>query len=153
MWREYREPLPLLGDVLDRPVNPRQPDRELVAKAIHRVVGASGLDSFNREIGPLRMLRREQTTHQLAIGFDLVVVHPRLRHGQQLRRRDRDGRWISPVQNSWPDDLSRTAQDRRIGRRIAHGLCVGECGVRVLLTAMTCEKHALDANLAIHLGP
>jgi predicted amidohydrolase len=26
-----------------------------------------------------------------------------------------------------------------------------ECGVRVLLAAITCEKHALDANLAIHV--
>ena len=78
MAREDRQPLLLLGDVLDRPVNPRKPNRELVAEAIHGVVGASGPDPFNRKIRPLRMLRNEQTTHQLAIGFDLVVVHLRL---------------------------------------------------------------------------
>ena len=63
MVREHREPLPLLGNVLDRPVNPRQPNRELVAEAIHRVVGAGGRDSLDRKLRPLRMLRSKQATN------------------------------------------------------------------------------------------
>jgi hypothetical protein len=57
-------------------MNPREANREIVAEAIHGVVGACGRDSFDREVGPLRMLSREQSPHQLAVGVDFVVVHP-----------------------------------------------------------------------------
>jgi hypothetical protein len=85
MRSKNREPLPFLGNTLDRPVNPRKSNRQLVAEAIHGVVRASGPDPLNREIRPVRMLRSEQTTHQVAIDFHLVVVHPTVRHDQEFR--------------------------------------------------------------------
>ena len=46
----------------------------------------------------LRKLRSKQTAHQLVIGFDLIVVHPRLRHDHESRSsaRNRHGIVATP---------------------------------------------------------
>jgi hypothetical protein len=83
---EHREPRPLLDNAVDRQMNSGKPNRELVAEAVHRIVGARRRNPLYRKVGPLWMLRYEQATHQFAVGFDLVVVHTRLRHNRSFAR-------------------------------------------------------------------
>ena len=53
----------------------RQPHSEVVAEAVHRVVGTGRGDSLDRQPCPLRMLRRKQRAHEVRVGVDLVDVH------------------------------------------------------------------------------
>ncbi len=44
------------------------------------VIGAVRRDRFDRQIGPLRELPREQVTYERDVGVDLIGVHPRCGH-------------------------------------------------------------------------
>ena len=56
--REHREPALLLGHVVHRPVDARQPRDQVVAEPVHGVVGAGARHAGDREVGPLRVLGR-----------------------------------------------------------------------------------------------
>ena len=81
---EHRQPLLLLHHGVDGPVDARESHGEVVAEAVHGVVGAGRRDPLDGKAGPLRMLGREQAAHKVGVGVHLVVVHPRLRHGRQF---------------------------------------------------------------------
>jgi hypothetical protein len=82
--RQCGEPPGLFLSLLRRPCDLRQAHREVVAEAEDGVVGAPRLDPAQREAGELRELDREEPAHETVVDFDfdLVVVHPRDRHGR-----------------------------------------------------------------------
>lgn len=81
---EAGEPLALFleleGDVLGE----WEADAEFVAESVDGVVGAVGVDRFDREVRPLRELRGDQVTNEGDVGGDFVVVHLVGGHGAPL---------------------------------------------------------------------
>ena len=57
------------------PIYDRQPDRILLAHAIHCVIGAAEWACRDRQLGQLWLLSPEQCAHQLRTGLDLVRMH------------------------------------------------------------------------------
>jgi hypothetical protein len=75
MRREFRQPLPLLGRLVGRPRDARQPSGQVVGEPIDVVICPIRHDRIDRQIGPLRELPGKQTTNKPDIGLDLGGMH------------------------------------------------------------------------------
>lgn len=95
----------LLRHAVHRPMDARKPNGKVVAQAVHGVVGTGRRDSLDVEIGPLRMLRTEQTAHKFGVRFHLVVVHSRLRHRRKCAARPTNRPEISELLVGVADDI------------------------------------------------
>ena len=62
-------------DTVDSPIDARKSHDHVVAEAVQRVVRAGGRNTFDRQLCPLRELRREQPADESRVGVQLVRVH------------------------------------------------------------------------------
>ena len=71
-YAPYPQPRVFVRDVVDRPMDAGQPHREVIAKAVHRVVGTGRGDALDRQLRPLRVLRCKQCAYEVRIGVRLI---------------------------------------------------------------------------------
>ena len=76
---DAREPLELAHERVDRPVDARHPYRQVLAQAVHGVVGAVRGDGLDGQRRPLGELRGDEAGDERGIRVHLVVVHARHR--------------------------------------------------------------------------
>lgn len=138
--RELRQPLGLLRRLRRGPSDARQPGGQVVTEPIDVVIGPVRLDRIDRQIGPLRELPREQSTHQPGIGLDLVGMHLRRAHmPESLRTR-------AAAATEFPTSAVRVRSACEPGGEgLDRGSDLGGCG-RVGGVPLSTQHHPLGAG-------
>ena len=75
-----REPRALDLRLPGGPLDPRQPDRQVLAEPVDRMVGAGRGDAGDRQVGPVRELVAEEPSYEVGVRGHLIGMHPPLAH-------------------------------------------------------------------------
>jgi len=86
---QNRQPALVAVDLVDRPVDDRQPGDQVLPDPIQRMIGSRLLDGTDGQGRPVRELALKKAPHQTVRRLDLTVVHLRGTHETHILGRGR----------------------------------------------------------------